>query len=85
MSHAMDKEAFFWKIMAGELPPPKVAATLGIEFKAIDADLGTIEVQVRKRDHTRDCGERGHHRLHLVGGAKPRLHMAHGDCRLCTL
>lgn len=41
----MDKESFFWKIMAGELPPPRVAATLGIVFKAIDATLGLIEVE----------------------------------------
>jgi uncharacterized protein (TIGR00369 family) len=45
----MDKEAFFWKIMAGELPPPNVAATLGIEFKAIDADFGTIEVEFQAK------------------------------------
>ncbi len=45
----MDKEAFFWKIMAGELPPPNVAAVLGIEFKAVDAALGTIEVEFQAK------------------------------------
>lgn len=43
----MDKQAFFWKIMAGELPPPKAATTLGIVFKHIDADVGTIEVELQ--------------------------------------
>jgi uncharacterized protein (TIGR00369 family) len=45
----VDKEAFFWKVMAGELPPPRVAATLGIDFKAIDAEAGTIEVEFQAR------------------------------------
>lgn len=45
----MDSEAFFWKIMAGKLPPPNVAATLGIKFGAIDADAGTIEVEFQAR------------------------------------
>jgi len=45
----MDKEAFFWKIMAGELPSPKVAATLGIKFQAVDAEAGTIEVEFQAK------------------------------------
>jgi uncharacterized protein (TIGR00369 family) len=45
----MDKRAFFWRIMAGELPPPNVAATLGIKFENIDADAGTIEVEFQAR------------------------------------
>lgn len=40
----MDKQAFFWRIMSGELPSPKAAETLGIRFRSIDADAGTIEV-----------------------------------------
>lgn len=53
----MDKEAFFWKIMAGELPAPNVAATLGITFGAIDADAGTIEVGFRaKAEFTNPAG-----------------------------
>jgi len=34
----MDKQAFFWRIMAGELPPPQAAQTLGLVFKHIDGD-----------------------------------------------
>ena len=45
----MDSEAFFWKIMAGKLPPPNVAAILGIKFGAIDAGAGTIEVEFQAR------------------------------------
>jgi uncharacterized protein (TIGR00369 family) len=45
----MDKDAFFWKIIAGELPPPKVAATLGVKFTAIDGDAGTIEVEFQAK------------------------------------
>src|SRR6202049_4464560 len=45
----MDKEAFFWKIIAGELPPPKAGATLGVKFKAIDADAGTVEVEFQAK------------------------------------
>jgi uncharacterized protein (TIGR00369 family) len=45
----MDKNAFFWKIMAGELPAPKAAETLGITFTNIDAAAGTIEVEFRAK------------------------------------
>jgi uncharacterized protein (TIGR00369 family) len=45
----MDKNAFFWKIMAGELPLPKSAETLGIVFKHIDPQSGTIEVEYEAR------------------------------------
>lgn len=45
----MDKQAFFWKIMAGELPHPPAGQTLGIVFKHIDADAGTIEVEFQGR------------------------------------
>jgi uncharacterized protein (TIGR00369 family) len=41
----MNKDSFFWKIMAGEAPPPEAAKTLGVSFKAIDPDAGTIEVE----------------------------------------
>ena len=54
----MDKEAFFWKIMAGELPAPNVAAILGVKFKAIDADAGTIEVEfLAKPEFTNPMGK----------------------------
>ena len=39
----MDKEAFFWLIRDGKLPPPACAATLGIGFRKVDAEAGTIE------------------------------------------
>ena len=45
----MSKDSFFWKIMAGELPPPKAAETLGISFKAVDSEAGTIEVEFQAR------------------------------------
>lgn len=41
----MDKEALFWKIMAGELPPPEAAQTLGLVFKQVDGEAGTVEVE----------------------------------------
>jgi len=41
----MDDQAFFWKIMRNELPPPRAAETLGIVFKNIDAEAGTVEVE----------------------------------------
>ena len=37
----MDRDSYFWKVMAGELPPPRVAETLDIGFTHIDADAGT--------------------------------------------
>jgi uncharacterized protein (TIGR00369 family) len=45
----MDENAFFWRIMRGEMPPPRVAETLGIAFTAVDADAGTIEVEFDAR------------------------------------
>lgn len=46
----MDRDAYFWQVMDGKLPPPKVAATLGIRFTAIDADAGTIEVEFEGKE-----------------------------------
>lgn len=40
----MDKDAFFWQTQDGRLPPPRAAATLGIEILDVDADQGTIHV-----------------------------------------
>ena len=45
----MDSNAFFWKIVRGEIPPPNVAETLGITFGNIDAEAGTIEVEFLAR------------------------------------
>ena len=39
----MDKNAYFWRVMDGKLPPPGAAVTLSIRFTHIDADAGTIE------------------------------------------
>jgi uncharacterized protein (TIGR00369 family) len=44
-TRTMDKDSLFWKIVDGRLPPPACAKTLGIEFTAIDAERGTIEVK----------------------------------------
>ena len=53
----MDKQAYFWKIMAGELPPPQTAGTLGLVFTHIDADAGTIEVELQgKPEFTNPSG-----------------------------
>jgi len=41
----MDKNAFFWQIQEGKLPPPKAAATLGINILSVSPDDGTIEVE----------------------------------------
>jgi uncharacterized protein (TIGR00369 family) len=53
----MDSESFFWKIMRGELPPPRVAETLGISFKHVDGETGTVEVEfVGKPEFTNPAG-----------------------------
>jgi len=59
---AKHPQAYFWKVMAGELPPPRVAATLGINFTAVDADAGTIETTFDARpEFTNPAG-------HIQGG-----------------
>mgnify|MGYP006171741789 CR=1 FL=1 len=45
----IDREAFFWRIVDGKVPPPAIATTLGLVFKHIDADAGTIEVEFTAR------------------------------------
>ncbi|HTQ76404.1 MAG TPA: PaaI family thioesterase [Burkholderiales bacterium] len=45
----MDKDAFFWKVMSGALPPPRVAATLGIKFRSVDSEKGEVEVEFEGR------------------------------------
>ena len=53
----MDKQAFFWKIVAGEIPPPKAAETLGIVFTHIDASSGVIETELQgKPEFTNPAG-----------------------------
>ena len=39
----IDKNAYFWQVMEGRLPPPGAAKTLAIRFTHIDAEAGTIE------------------------------------------
>ncbi|TYB63304.1 PaaI family thioesterase [Nonomuraea sp. PA05] len=38
------REGPFWDVMAGRVPPPPAATTLGWELLRIDPDEGTIEV-----------------------------------------
>lgn len=45
-----DKNAFFWLIMDGKLPPPKSAATLGASFVSVDPEAGTIEMEFEGRE-----------------------------------
>ena len=53
----MDKQAFFWRVMAGELAPPRAAETLGIRFLCIDGEQGTVEVQFQgKQEFTNPAG-----------------------------
>lgn len=53
----MNPNAFFWKIMRGEMPPPPAATTLGISFKNIDAKIGAIEVEFEgKKEFTNPAG-----------------------------
>ena len=53
----MDQDAFFWKIIRGEIPPPRAAETLGIAFKHIDGDSGTVEVEFQgKPEFTNPAG-----------------------------
>lgn len=53
----MDENAFFWKIMAGELPPPRVADTLGARFIDVDHEAGTVEVEFQgKPEFTNPVG-----------------------------
>jgi len=53
----VDKQAFFWRIMAGELPVPPAAQTLGIKFTHVDPDSGSIEVELQaKAEFTNPAG-----------------------------
>jgi len=53
----VDEQAFFWRIMAGELPAPRAAETLGIRFTHIDAAGGSIEVELQgKAEFTNPAG-----------------------------
>jgi uncharacterized protein (TIGR00369 family) len=39
-----EREGMFWDVLAGRVPPPASAATLGWEAITLDPDAGTIEV-----------------------------------------
>jgi uncharacterized protein (TIGR00369 family) len=39
----MDREAFFWQVADGRLPPPRVAATLGMQITKVEAESGVVE------------------------------------------
>lgn len=53
----MDKQAFFWRIMSGELPAPRAAETLGIRFTHVDGEAGTIELEMQaKPEFTNPAG-----------------------------
>jgi uncharacterized protein (TIGR00369 family) len=45
----IDREAFFWRIHDGSLPPPKSAATLGMRITAVAPEAGTVEVEFEAR------------------------------------
>jgi uncharacterized protein (TIGR00369 family) len=45
----MDKDAYFWKVMAGEAPAPRAAETLGIKFTQVNAEAGSIELELQAR------------------------------------
>jgi len=39
----VDREAFFWQVRDGKLPPPRVAATLGMVITKVSAEDGVVE------------------------------------------
>jgi uncharacterized protein (TIGR00369 family) len=45
-----DRVGPFWDFLAGRVPPPRAAATLGWTLRRIDADQGEIEVSFEARE-----------------------------------
>ncbi|RFA29036.1 phenylacetic acid degradation protein [Alkalilimnicola ehrlichii] len=41
----MDKNAFFWQMQDGKIPPPKAADTLGLNILNVDVDSGVLEAE----------------------------------------
>jgi len=41
----MDKDAFFWQVADGRLPPPRAAQTLGMNVAKVDAEAGVVEAE----------------------------------------
>lgn len=53
----MDKEAFFWKVADGRLPPPRVAQALGMKITTVDAETGVVEAEFEgKAEFTNPVG-----------------------------
>lgn len=46
----MDKEAFFWQVQDGRLPPPRCALTLGIRILSVDPEAGVVAAEFDGRD-----------------------------------
>ena len=46
----MDPQAFFWRVMAGELPPPRAVQTLGGRIVRVDAEAGIVETTFQAPD-----------------------------------
>ena len=58
----MDKDAFFWQVADGRLPPPRAAQTLGMKVTKVDADAGVVEAEFEgKPEFTNPIG-------HVQGG-----------------
>jgi uncharacterized protein (TIGR00369 family) len=54
----MERNAFFWQIQDGKLPPPKAAQTLGINIVSVDGDAGLISVEFEgKEEFTNPAGK----------------------------
>ena len=52
---AMDPQAFFWRVMAGELPPPRAVQTLGGRIVRVDAEAGIVETTFQAPAPSRAC------------------------------
>jgi uncharacterized protein (TIGR00369 family) len=41
----MDRDAFFWQVADGRLPPPRVATMLGMKVTKVDTEAGLVETE----------------------------------------
>ena len=46
----MDRNAFFWQIHDGKMPPPACAQTLGIRIVKVDPETGTLEAEFEGKE-----------------------------------
>lgn len=46
---SVDRNAYFWQVHDGRLPPPRAAATLGMSVLTVSAEPGTIEAEFEAR------------------------------------